>query len=94
MLTQTSSLDMKAPVCKPIHLRQQTSPSELFHYGNLYYQEKKYIQAIGSYRAAAEQGHAAAQFSLGRCLYYGHGLPVNCLVPDGILLSLRSWCSL
>ena len=34
-----------------------------------------YAQAVHWFRKAAEQGHAEAQDSLGRCYEHGHGVP-------------------
>lgn len=43
--------------------------------GDEYYKEKEYTEAVKWYRKAAEQGHAEAQYKLGRCYGpYGTGI--------------------
>lgn len=42
--------------------------------GIYYYAEQDYKQAVYWFTKAAEQGSAIAQYNLGMCYYYGHGV--------------------
>ncbi|MBQ5793628.1 MAG: SEL1-like repeat protein [Clostridia bacterium] len=48
--------------------------AEWYDEGESYFYEKKYSDAIRCYKLAAEQGHAAAQYSLGYCYRNGYGV--------------------
>lgn len=56
---------------------EQEDASALNRRGVQYYLEKDYVQAIKCFRAAAEQGHAVAQYNLGTCYQEGKGVTQN-----------------
>ena len=50
------------------------TPEELYSIGESYYKNEQFIEAVKWYRKAAEQGYAAAQYSLGFCYDFGKGV--------------------
>ena len=54
--------------------RKSIAPEEVFKQGELYYNQKKYTEAVQWFRKAAEQGHADSQFQLGACYRDGDGV--------------------
>ena len=53
------------------------SPEEMCNVGIKYYDEGKYHEAAEWLEKAANQGHAKAQYNLGRCYYNGQGVVPN-----------------
>lgn len=52
-------------------------PEECCNLANRLYNEEKYEEAMEWYRKAAQQGHAKAQYQLGRCYFVGRGVPAR-----------------
>lgn len=50
------------------------SADRLYEQGKALYDAKKYTEAIPKLRAAAEKGHAKAQYRLGKCYAKGYGV--------------------
>ena len=55
-------------------LRKYVSQAAQNNLGDCYYNEQNYEEAVKWYRKAAEQGHVAAQKSLGVCYQFGKGV--------------------
>ena len=53
------------------------SPEEMCNVGIKYYDEGKYHEAAEWLEKASNQGHAKAQYNLGRCYYNGQGVVPN-----------------
>ena len=51
-----------------------STAGEDFNKGYSAYQKKDYTEAVKWWRKAAEQGNADAQYSLGVCYFFGHGV--------------------
>lgn len=55
------------------------SIEQLIKLGDDHYNNKNYAMAVTHFREAAEKGYAKAQYKLGRCYQYGHGVQVDLL---------------
>jgi hypothetical protein len=51
-----------------------SGPRQQYSLAEQYYKDESYVQAVQWYRKAAEQGHAGAQYSLGRMYDLGWGV--------------------
>lgn len=50
------------------------SIEKMFEFGEVYEKDFNFVEAVKWYRMAAEAGYSLAQYSLGRCLYFGRGI--------------------
>ena len=78
-----SAADQAAPAPKPVSASapapaptavSEKQVNEWSAEGDRLYGQKRYDEAVGYYRRAAEQGHAWAQFRLGLCYENGRGI--------------------
>ena len=59
---------------KLVEEQNRENPENLYQKGMTDYNQGNSASAVEAFRKAAEQGHSAAQFSLGYCCLYGHGV--------------------